>query len=349
MTFASGEPPPDGRSRERPFLQRTASALTILTCVLLLAGAAGQWSQRLDALASFAPLLFGSLIVAGALSLAIDPPSRQTIGLCLLIGIAAGARMIAPEWLRPIPAAPRHASADFKVVSANLWVHNVEPDRTIAFLTNSGADVLLLQETNGAIASRLNRLRSAYPYRTRCKSPTCALAIFSKRPMLADRFRLRDSDNRPFGPNLFWAATTDRSGRPVTLITVHYPWPLLKYDQQRLRRELTNALRRVERDDLILAGDMNLTPWTAAMREQDAAWQPLIRQTRAVATWPARIASGAAFPIPLLPIDQVYAGPAWRHASAVRGPRIGSDHYPVIVTLRRNEDQPGAPDAPNEP
>ena len=38
-------------------------------------------------------------------------------------------------------------------------------------------------------------------------------------------------------------------------------------------------------------------------------------------------------PFALLPIDHVYAGPGWRTVRAERGPRLGSDHYPVIVTL----------------
>ena len=35
----------------------------------------------------------------------------------------------------------------------------------------------------------------------------------------------------------------------------------------------------------------------------------------------------------VLPIDHVYAGPGWRTVSVQRGPKLGSDHYPVIVTL----------------
>ena len=34
-------------------------------------------------------------------------------------------------------------------------------------------------------------------------------------------------------------------------------------------------------------------------------------------------------------LDQVYAGAQWKTVSIERGPRLASDHYPVIVVLRR--------------
>ena len=38
-------------------------------------------------------------------------------------------------------------------------------------------------------------------------------------------------------------------------------------------------------------------------------------------------------PFPFLPIDHVYAGRDWRTVRVQRGPRLDSDHYPVIVRL----------------
>src|SRR3546814_8725564 len=55
------------------------------------------------------------------------------------------------------------------------------------------------------------------------------------------------------------------------------------------RRDVARALARIDRDALIVAGDMNLTPWAAAMREQDRALAPLVRMTRALPSWPRAI------------------------------------------------------------
>ena len=85
----------------------------------------------------------------------------------------------------------------------------------------------------------------------------------------------------------------------------------------------------------ILAGDFNLTPWTFALRRMDVQFG-LTRRTRALATWPNRLPSHdnpALMPFPILPIDQIYAGSAWRTESIRRGPRTTSDHYGVLATL----------------
>ncbi len=89
----------------------------------------------------------------------------------------------------------------------------------------------------------------------------------------------------------------------------------------------------------ILAGDFNAAPWSFALRRQDAALQNLglARLTRALFTWPTPRFRRFALPspVPLLPIDHVYAGANWRAVSVTGGPPLGSDHFPVVVTVER--------------
>ena len=104
-------------------------------------------------------------------------------------------------------------------------------------------------------------------------------------------------------------------------------WTATSRDQAVRRRDVARALVRIDRGPLIVAGDMNLTPWAAAMREQDRAFAPLVRMTRALPSWPRAF--------PLLPIDQLYAGPDWALVSARALPATGSDHRPLLVALAR--------------
>ena len=85
---------------------------------------------------------------------------------------------------------------------------------------------------------------------------------------------------------------------------------------------------------LIVSGDFNSTPWSFSLKRQDRLFG-LERRTRAMATWPAGDFSRMHFaiPFPVLPIDHVYAGEGWRTVEVRRGPMLGSDHYPVIITL----------------
>ena len=87
---------------------------------------------------------------------------------------------------------------------------------------------------------------------------------------------------------------------------------------------------------LIVVGDFNLTPWSFTLKRQDKALR-LRRWTRALASWPAgKFSRIMAAPAPFLPIDHVYAGSDWRAVRIERGPALGSDHRPVVVTLRRS-------------
>jgi endonuclease/exonuclease/phosphatase (EEP) superfamily protein YafD len=116
---------------------------------------------------------------------------------------------------------------------------------------------------------------------------------------------------------------------PVTVLGIHAPWPT----QAALAREHADflpILRSYPAATTILAGDFNSTPWSFARRRDDRDFG-LVRRTRALFTWP--LAGRHRPPFPVLPIDHVYAGPAWATVGVARGPRVGSDHYPVLVTL----------------
>jgi endonuclease/exonuclease/phosphatase (EEP) superfamily protein YafD len=87
---------------------------------------------------------------------------------------------------------------------------------------------------------------------------------------------------------------------------------------------------------MILSGDFNSTPWSFALRRLDGGLAPLTRRTHAFFSWPANVARmRKAFPLPLMPIDHVYAGPDWRTAGLRRLPRSASDHYAVMATFVR--------------
>ncbi|MDE2488701.1 MAG: endonuclease/exonuclease/phosphatase family protein, partial [Alphaproteobacteria bacterium] len=82
-----------------------------------------------------------------------------------------------------------------------------------------------------------------------------------------------------------------------------------------------------------VTGDFNSTPWSFSRRRWDKAFG-LIRRDRALFSWPAgKTVWGVKPPFPILPIDHVYAGPDWATVSIRRGPKLGSDHYPVVAIL----------------
>jgi len=109
---------------------------------------------------------------------------------------------------------------------------------------------------------------------------------------------------------------------------------------------LRKLVADLPRERMILTGDFNSAPWSHMLRQTDAALG-LTRRDRGLATFPAD-RRGFPWPVPVLPIDHVYAGPGWATVSVTRGPRLGSDHYPLVVILAPVSPSP-APGAAGPP
>lgn len=300
---------------------RTLGAL--LTAGACLAGwlsLAGGLVPAFDILASFLPL-FGLAVLLGLLLARWRRSRALAAAVFGLVPVAIG---VAPEFTRTIPAA-EEGGETVRVLTHNVWRSNRDPAGTAQAIVDAKADVVMLQEVDGSFQPMLAALRQHFAYATKCPQG-CDLAIFSRWPIADSDYFLKDAHGQKFGPAMLWARIAGPDSRAFTVVTLHYPRPTSR-DQAVRRRDVARALARIDRDPLIVAGDMNLTPWAAAMREQDRAFAPLTRMTRALPSWPRTF--------PVLPIDQLYAGPDWGLVSARRLPATGSDHAPVLVTLAR--------------
>ena len=130
------------------------------------------------------------------------------------------------------------------------------------------------------------------------------------------------------------ARATYRDARgEFTVIAVHNAWPT-DQEQERQERRLADIIALSPRERTIVAGDFNSAPWSFARRRWDAEFG-LIRRDRGIFTWPARPYRRWSFlgNFPFLAIDHIYAGSGWATVEVRRGPRIGSDHYPVVAIL----------------
>ncbi|HEY0623758.1 endonuclease/exonuclease/phosphatase family protein [Sphingomonas sp.] len=289
-------------------------------CLAAWLALAGAWVPPLDALASFLPV-FGMAILLG-LPLAWRQ-GRWMIAAALL-GLVPVALRVVPELIRDVPMA-RSGTAQVRVLTHNVWQRDDSPADTAQAILDARPDIVTLQEVDGSFRPMLAALRQHFAHGTACP-PGCDLAIFSRWPITNSDYFLKDRAGRKFGPPMLWARIAGPDQRPFTVMTLHYPRPTSR-DQALRRRAVAQALARIDRGPLIVAGDMNLTPWAAAMNAQDRALAPLARMTRALPSWPRAV--------PFLPIDQLYAGPDWGLVAASQLPATGSDHRPLLVTLAR--------------
>lgn len=313
------------------FLRGTALMLCLVGAATGLACLGGLFSDRLDALTHWAPLWMACGVAGLALAVAVSrDDERKALVAAAAVGIAALVMLMTPELLSTLhrPEKPAAGAATLKLIQFNLWAENHAPKETAAWILKQNADIVITEESGGAAWPILRALRKAYPYSIACRG--CDTRIYSRWPIVDQHVFYDD------GEGLVGAWATLRHPRgDFTVVGNHFVWPIPAGKWQAQSRTLVRKVAPFPKDSLIVTGDFNSTPWSWSLRRQDKALG-LERRTRALASWPtgpfSRVVSA---PFPILPIDQVYAGKAWKTVKVERGPNLGSDHRPVVVVLAR--------------
>jgi endonuclease/exonuclease/phosphatase (EEP) superfamily protein YafD len=316
------------------FLRGTALMLCLVAAVVGVASLGGAFSDRLDALTHGAPLWAACGVLGLGLAMAVSRDGeRKALAGLAIVGILAAIAPMTPELLSTLhrPAEPAKDAPTIKLIQFNLWTENHDAEATATWLFRQNPDVLIVEETGGRAWPVLRAVRAAYPYTTICRARYgCDTRIYSRWPIVDER-GLHEKAESPVGS---WATIRHPSG-DFTVVGNHFVWPIPAGNWQKQSRVLQARIAPFPKDSLIVTGDFNSTPWSWGLRRQDKALG-LERRTRALASWPTgqftRVANA---PFPILPIDHVYAGKAWKTVKVERGPSLGSDHRPIVVTLAR--------------
>jgi len=271
------------------------------------------------------------ILLAGALTAALAAAragTRWQLGLAALIA-ATNLGLTARPFLTVAPASAAGRET-IKLVTFNVWIHNRNSAALERFLRAELADIVILQELHPDVAGPLTHaLRDLYPSTVHCTGQkSCDGAILSRRPWRVAKLALRAA-RRPPSVTAWYE---EAGGSPLRLIGTHLARP----DRPNLQSEQLHALigdigpDAPEREPVILAGDFNLTPWSWHL-DRLSHQTGLRRLATLGATWPAHRRAD----VPMVLIDHVLVS---RHFSVVSyriGPRLGSDHLPVIVELAR--------------
>lgn len=282
----------------------------------------GRFSPRLDVLTHLSPLylLGGAIVVVAALF------ARRRLPPALLgaVAIAFSLALMGPELVAAVtapPPAPADTPNQVKIIQFNAARDSQQLEARLTWLAQADPDVLVVQDAlptfQTQLKERLNRQMSC--------GMTCEVAIFTRGPPLAIESPRRGRIG--LGPAIAVAHLPGLHG-PYSVVGTHFVWPTDILTHQENSYRLMEVVRPMDHRWTILVGDFNSTPWSFARRRDDAQIG-LVRRTRALATWPAN----GPFGLAMLPIDHVYAGAGWRTVSITRGPRTGSDHYPVVAVF----------------
>jgi len=288
-------------------------------------GLIAYWRTALDVVNNGLPFLAAGLLALVALAWATG--RRPLIGGAVIL-FAINLALLLTALPGAAPRAPEGAERFLRVATFNLWGRNDHPDNLEAFLAETDADAVVLEEVRERHKNLLAALAKHYPY----QAGDYGLVILSKHPILADGRIDRAGQPQRMSLIIRWA-TLDVDGTQVGLAGIHLARPFYPAFEAADIARLTQFVKD-RPGPLILAGDFNMTPWTWKMRGLTRA-TGLKRYNTFLPTWPMRWRS---LPLlPLLPIDNVFASPHFSAIATDVGPRLDSDHRPVIADIALSE------------
>lgn len=325
---------PELPSRRRALVGGIALFLAIGLAFGILAGFFGDRVRFFDTLAHLRAHASGALVLAGA---ALLWSRLWAAGLASLAAAALGLATVAPYLL---PAAAVEAAATdaprYTLLQMNLRFDAPDKGATLRLIGERLPDVVTVQEMTRGWRAAFETLSDRYPYQYYCAPPEFGgdAAILSRRPFA-------DGDKGVCDIRAGFAAKRiDFNGMQLVVGSQHLRWPWPGGQWRQIERVApTLALLG---NPLIIAGDFNTAPWSAAMRALAAAGGTRIVKGIGP-TW---------FPTPLpaaigrhfgLPIDNVLASDGVEILAVTRPAATTSDHLPVLVTFTLRFARPDEP------
>jgi endonuclease/exonuclease/phosphatase (EEP) superfamily protein YafD len=121
------------------------------------------------------------------------------------------------------------------------------------------------------------------------------------------------------------------SGELLTLINTHPMIPLTRPNFEARNEQIHSivALVNQAQGSVILTGDLNTSIWAGSYRalEENTGLRNTQRGFGILPTWPTFM------PLAMIPIDHALVSENIGVVETRTGPRIGSDHLPLIVTV----------------
>jgi len=316
---------PGSGSSGRPL---KAHALGLVQAVVLVAIAAsimghlGALWWFFDLGSHFRLQYLGILIAGGAvLLLAREWVWAGMAGLFAIVNAAS----ILPLYDTPTPLPT--GGAPLRVLVFNLLSYNSHHRQVQDYLRAQSPDLSLLLEVDSAWARALGELSQQFPHQFLVpREDNFGIAIVSRIPF----DDVRSLDLSPIGiPSI--EAQVQWGGHSITVVGTH-PVPPGGATAARLRdSQLSDLARRLGglTGPRLLLGDLNATAWSRPFQQllRDSGLRDSMRGFGLQPTWPGP------FGLFRLAIDHILVSPEFTVRRREVGPRLGSDHRPLIAEL----------------
>jgi endonuclease/exonuclease/phosphatase (EEP) superfamily protein YafD len=226
---------------------------------------------------------------------------------------------------------PTGDGARLTILNANVQATNLEHDRILAVVRESGADIVTVVELSPGLQHALSKLDAEYPHRFMLgREDHFGIGVLS-------RYELIDPKPLAIGIRPGIEVQVAAPSGQFRFMAVH-PVPPIGARMSRLRNtqlaRLASQMRQ-RPDPLVVCGDFNLSPYSPYFdRLQAASGATDTRLGQGLGmSWPQFM------PLAGIPIDHCLTRGPFATESVERLDDLGSDHYPVLVTLRWGSEQ----------
>jgi vancomycin resistance protein VanJ len=323
----------------------------MLLTLLRILGVTGIW--WIDLANVFAPYWYMPMVLTFPISVIVTRqsdkkhPPRWSVTLQIIL-MSIGLYWFAVPTMYKVVDPP--TGETFKVVTYNVQGANTELDTATAWLIESNADIIVLQETSEGYDTRLSGLYDVYAHEEHIEG---SVRIFSRYEILSKELLvIEESPGR-----LVLRLVLNQQGQELAVYATHFtlpqraikhlPFPTpdyniefaLRYDETRRNAMIRTLLDILREETLpyILAGDFNTSDASLIYHEIADVMTDSFREAGAGAgrTWPIADVVGLPRVIsPFLRIDYIWHSDQLRAVEASVGTvPIGSDHLPVTAIL----------------
>ena len=308
-----------------PRIRVTLNGLLEASVVLCLAGTLMGFLGRLAwifDLASHFPVQQAALL--GLVAATLFARRRWAWGAVAAALSLVNLAMFAPDWFGR-PVAPDMRS--LRVVSLNVFIKSHRYADVAAMLDRERPDVVALVEVNARWADALSPLRVRWPHViSEPREHSFGMMLLSRLPILESQVLDLGSTGR-----VTLRARIATPDGPLTLMVFHPP-PPMGPGRSRRRNEEMRALAELVRaidGPVLVVGDFNCTPWSPHFRDlvKDSGLRDTRKGFGIQPSWPSPVLPA------MIPIDQALASDGLVVVDRRLGPRVGSDHLPLILDV----------------
>jgi len=298
------------------------AAVAGLASALTIAGFLGRWGWMWELASHFRAQYAAALTFCAALLfLRQQPVWAAAAGAGALLNFAT----FLPWYLSAASGPSTPNGKPIRALLLNLDHHNRAADRVISLVRMVDPDLILFIEVTRRWKTRLSALEQAYPFRVGLARPRgWGMLLLSRLPLECSQVL----DRRRSGiPGVVAGVSVGR--RRLTLIGAHPFAPVSRRYAASRNRQLAALARLAAAQErpVVVLGDLNITPWSPYFHQllragglRDSRCGFGVQPTWPAWCWPLRI-----------PIDHCLVSPGVAVHRRQIGPRVGSDHYPVIM------------------